>query len=135
MLGEELGIEKYQIPKDKYYTMIRELAERIYREMLKLQNESKESNSNSFAEFQDDREENGEILQGGRGDGRSPLEFKPEQILAGMDIEREHSNDPMVAIEIVLDHLSEDPEYYTHEKHDEINYRMIMVKWRMMMKK
>jgi hypothetical protein len=63
-----------------------------------------------------DKEETGEMLQGGVGDGKSPLEFNPEQILKGMEVEIEHSDNPMVAIEIVLDHLTEDPEYYSEKE-------------------
>ena len=71
--------------------------------------------SDEIAQLAQDKEETGEILQGGIGDGKSPLEFSAEQILKGMEVEKEHSSDPMAAIEIVLDHLSEDPEYYTEK--------------------
>jgi len=63
-----------------------------------------------------DKEETGEILKGGKGDGKSPLEFDPDQIIKGMEVEKEHTDDPMAAIEIVLDHLTEDPEYYTEKE-------------------
>jgi hypothetical protein len=32
-----------------------------------------------------------------------------------MRVEMEHSDDPMYALEITIDHLTEDPEYYTSE--------------------
>jgi hypothetical protein len=58
-------------------------------------------------------EEKGEQLHGGLGDNKSPQEFDQEQVLMGLKVEMEHSDDPTVALEIVLDHLTEDPEYYT----------------------
>ena len=43
------------------------------------------------------------------------MAYFSEQI-AGIEIELEHTNDINIAAEIALDHLSEDPEYYTHLK-------------------
>lgn len=76
---------------------------------------SLEPKGDEVAQLAQDKEESGEVLQGGKGDGKSPLEFDPDQIILGMKVESEHTNDPMIAIEIVLDHLSEDPEYYTRK--------------------
>ena len=59
------------------------------------------------------REERGDEIEGGLGDDKSPLEFDPEQIKKGMKVEMEHTNDPLIALEIALDHLTEDPAYYT----------------------
>ena len=43
-----------------------------------------------------------------------PLEkYNPKQVEIGLNIEKEHSNVPEVASEIVKDHLSEIPDYYT----------------------
>ena len=77
---------------------------------------SLEPQGDEVQQLAQDKEETGEMLQGGVGDGKSPLEFDPEQILKGMEVETEHSDNPMVSIEIVLDHLTEDPEYYTEKE-------------------
>jgi hypothetical protein len=45
-----------------------------------------------------------------------PLEDIFDQLLKGINIELEHTNDESVAREIALDHLSEDPNYYTKLK-------------------
>jgi hypothetical protein len=58
-------------------------------------------------------DETGEELKGGLGDGKSPMQFDPEQVSLGIKVEMEHTDDPMKALEIALDHLTEDPEYYT----------------------
>lgn len=55
-------------------------------------------------------------LPGGKGDGRRASSFPREQIRAGLAVEREHTSDPMTALEIVVDHLAEDREYYTKLK-------------------
>lgn len=64
------------------------------------------------ARFEDD-----EALEGGLGDGAEPMEFPPQEILKGMEVEMEHTDDPKIALEITMDHLTEDPQYYSkHEK-------------------
>jgi hypothetical protein len=51
-------------------------------------------------------------IEGGLADDKTPDEFDPKQILLGMEVELEHTNDPREALEIAMDHLVEDPEYY-----------------------
>ena len=53
-------------------------------------------------------------LKGGKGDLLSPEEVNPRELQKGIQHEMEHTNDPDVAEEIALDHLAEDPLYYTH---------------------
>lgn len=40
----------------------------------------------------------------------------PEELKMGIEVEMEHTNDPKVAEEIALDHLAEDPRYYSRGK-------------------
>lgn len=54
-----------------------------------------------------------EKVEGGLADGKKPGDFDPEQLQAGVKVEMEHTNDPETAREIAMDHLTEDPEYYT----------------------
>lgn len=75
--------------------------------------EAAETNDTEIEQLAQEKDNTGEILKGGKGDGKLATEFDPEQIKKGLTVEMEHTDDPMVAIEIVLDHLSEDPEYYT----------------------
>lgn len=51
-------------------------------------------------------------IPGGLAEGRSPSEFDPAQLRAGIEVEREHTNDTAIAREIAMDHLVEDPHYY-----------------------
>lgn len=53
-----------------------------------------------------------EKLKGGRADGKPDEEFDPEQLKAGIKVEREHTSDPQQAKEVAKDHLSESPDYY-----------------------
>lgn len=39
--------------------------------------------------------------------------MNPEQLKRGVEVEMEHTSDPKVAEQIAMDHLREDPEYYT----------------------
>ncbi len=57
-----------------------------------------------------------EQIPGGYATGKSPDDFDQEQIKMGIEIEMEHTDDPEKAKEIAMDHLMEDPEYYTKLK-------------------
>lgn len=50
---------------------------------------------------------------GGKADGKHPSDFDIEQLKKGWKVEREHSADPNVRIKTAMDHLTEDPKYYT----------------------
>jgi len=39
-----------------------------------------------------------------------------EQLRQGIEVEKEHTDDPAIAEKIARDHLAEDPEYYTKLK-------------------
>ncbi len=41
-----------------------------------------------------------------------PEGVDPKQVDKGLKVEREHTDDPAIAREIVYDHLTEDPRYY-----------------------
>lgn len=51
-------------------------------------------------------------LPGGKADNMKPSMFDGEQLKKGLKHELEHTNDPHIALEIAMDHLSEDPKYY-----------------------
>jgi uracil-DNA glycosylase family 4 len=57
-------------------------------------------------------------LPGGVGDKTKPSDVDPHQLKAGIREEMEHTRDPAIAKEIALDHLTEDPTYYTTHKAD-----------------
>jgi hypothetical protein len=52
-------------------------------------------------------------IPGGRADGRRARDFDPIQLLVGIGVELEHTNDLKLAMEIAMDHLDEIPDYYT----------------------
>lgn len=60
-------------------------------------------------------------LPGGLADKKTPQDFDPSALKAGVKVELEHTQDKALAKEIAMDHLTEDPEYYrklrTIEKH------------------
>jgi hypothetical protein len=55
-----------------------------------------------------------EKIAGGKGDGRDPSDFDQKELLAGIKVELEHTDDIAIALEITMDHLTEDPKYYTN---------------------
>jgi hypothetical protein len=59
---------------------------------------------------------NKDELPGGKGDTKKPSDFDPDEFEMGLDVEAEHTGDHDIAAEIVVDHLSEDPKYYTKLK-------------------
>jgi hypothetical protein len=52
-------------------------------------------------------------LPGGVGDNTQTSQVDANQLSLGVQIEMEHTNDPDIAKEIAMDHLKEDPKYYT----------------------
>jgi hypothetical protein len=52
-------------------------------------------------------------LPGGVGDKSTTDQVDPAQLSIGVQVEMEHTNDLDIAKEIAMDHLTEDPEYYT----------------------
>ena len=55
-----------------------------------------------------------ENLKGGKADGKDITQYSLVQLLKGISVEVEHTNDKMIALEIASDHLEEFPEYYTY---------------------
>lgn len=57
-----------------------------------------------------------EQIPGGLSSGKNPKEFDQKQLLMGINVEVEHTDDVLMAMEIAMDHLSEIPDYYTKLK-------------------
>jgi hypothetical protein len=69
----------------------------------------KSKNARVFSAFRARRQR----LPGGRGDRLDPSQVRLSELVAGQKVEMEHTIDALTAIEIALDHLAEDPAYYT----------------------
>lgn len=50
-----------------------------------------------------------------------PEEVDPEELRMGIEVEHEHTNDPKIAEKIALDHLAENPRYYSQLKKSKID--------------
>src|SRR5690606_6932951 len=55
-----------------------------------------------------------DLLPGGLADAGAPKDLDEEQLRMGIEVELEHTNNKDIAREIALDHLTEDPKYYSH---------------------
>lgn len=53
-------------------------------------------------------------LPGGLADKMKPSDFDSDELKKGVEHELEHTDDKTLAKEIAMDHLAEDPKYYTH---------------------
>ena len=53
---------------------------------------------------------------GGLGDKLTASDVDADELAMGLTIEGEHTEDPEIAMEIALDHLAEDPQYYSKMK-------------------
>ena len=51
-------------------------------------------------------------IEGGKGDKTLPKDLDKKQLLIGVMVEKEHTNDSMTALEIAIDHVTEDANYY-----------------------
>ena len=52
-------------------------------------------------------------LTGGVGDVTAPSNVNTKELSIGIQVEMEHTNDEKIATEIAMDHLTEDPQYYS----------------------
>lgn len=59
----------------------------------------------------------------GLGETAKPKGIDPRELEQGIKTEHEHTADPAIAKKIALDHLKEDPHYYTHLLEMEAKYR------------
>lgn len=57
-----------------------------------------------------------DAIPGGKGDSLDTSDVDSDQLQMGIKVEMEHTDDSAVAEEIALDHLKEDPKYYTKLK-------------------
>lgn len=58
-----------------------------------------------------------QLIPGGKGKGLKPEDVDPNELAIGIKVELEHSNNNRaLAQEIALDHLAEDPNYYSKGK-------------------
>jgi hypothetical protein len=53
-------------------------------------------------------------LPGGMADGKPITNYDIGQLLEGIKMERDHTKDNMLALELAMDHLEHIPDYYTH---------------------
>ena len=60
-----------------------------------------------------DDEANSDSCQVGKHIDTPEENFDPKELRAGMEVEKEHTDDPEIAKQIAKDHLSEIPDYYT----------------------
>jgi hypothetical protein len=65
-----------------------------------------------------DEEDKPEAAPEGKGlamkKGVTEDDVDPDELAKGLDVEREHTDDPEQRKQTALDHLAEDPKYYTH---------------------
>ena len=67
----------------------------------------------SYREFYEHLTEDVESLIGGAGDVTAPSNINTKELSIGVQVEMEHTNDEKIATEIAMDHLTEDPQYYS----------------------
>jgi len=56
----------------------------------------------------------GTVILHGKGDGVSPFDVDKHELIVGLYVEREHTNNPFLALKISIDHLCENEKYYTY---------------------
>jgi len=55
----------------------------------------------------------GKKISGGKGDDLPEKNVDPKELSMGMKVEKEHTEDDVVSKDIAMDHLAEDPHYYS----------------------
>lgn len=72
-------------------------------------------------------------IKGGRADGMKPEDFDPFELELGITVEREHTDSDELAQEITMDHLVENPAYYTEgfeKKNFDEDISTVLDKWK-----
>jgi len=54
-----------------------------------------------------------QYIAGGKGDKTKPKDVDANELKVGIAVEMEHTSDTKIAQEIAIDHLTENPKYYT----------------------
>lgn len=57
-------------------------------------------------------------IHGGLADKKHPRDFDADELRRGVEVELEHTDDPDLALEIAMDHISE----FGSEYYDELRY-------------
>ena len=52
-------------------------------------------------------------MPGGHADGKAVINYDLKQLLLGINFERDHTKDNLLALELAMDHLERVPDYYT----------------------
>jgi hypothetical protein len=68
---------------------------------------SKSLDNDSEEDYDEDEE-----IEGGLADDEDPEKYDLDQLLKGIEVEFEHTDDPEIAMEIAMDHLEEKDDYY-----------------------
>ena len=63
-------------------------------------------------EVDDSEDSEEEELEGGLADDEDPEKYDLDQLLKGIEVEFEHTDNPEQALEIAMDHLEEQDDYY-----------------------
>lgn len=86
--------------------------------VVKLKEDDESEIPNDIEQLASDKEDAGDMIAGGLADEKSPQDYCPVQLAKGLQVEMEHTNNPLIAVEIVMDHLEEDPQYYGDDNED-----------------
>ena len=75
----------------------------------------KKKTMESFMNFNafNESEERNDIMKGGKGDELNSDDVNKDELAVGIAVESEHTEDKQSAEEIALDHLEENPKYYS----------------------
>jgi len=80
-----------------------------------------------------------DLLPGGLADKKKPGDFSAASLRQGMRVESEHTSRPALAREITMDHLTEDPGYYTKlkkmERGKEAVAASLQTRWRRLLER
>lgn len=72
----------------------------------------------TFNEWMKDKKDDEKItkISGGKGDKLKPSDVDPLELKKGIEVEQEHTPNKKLAQDIAMDHLAEDPKYYSKLK-------------------
>lgn len=104
---ERTGRLPYGLAPEKYNTIVAK-----YNVSGQSNDDDTSDESNTFGDLQERKNP----IKGGKGDKLGIDDVSPDELRMGIKVEMEHTDDRDKAIDIALDHLSENPIYYTRLK-------------------
>lgn len=114
--SQDVNIENQKVPDSIITDSYRRLKEKQDKGILGLEDETEFNWLETQMKIRKLSMSDGDLIPGGLADEYISTDFDEKALKEGIKVEMEHTHNEKIAKEIAMDHLTEDPEYYTRLK-------------------